>query len=656
MILKIMILAPVVIVSNNAFAQRLHDQTLYEVVKQRPGLGENAQIDVGKAPLDIAVNTATNTIYVANARSNSISVISGENNTKIGEDILLGDEPTDIAVNKRTNTVYVSHRFSDTVSVISGENNTKIGEDIPVGNYPTDIAVNELLSKVYVLTGEDNDKISVIRAWNNTKIGEDISLEHNAMTIGVDDSLILTRLGIESGKEIFVPDSRDKIYVANLGSNSISVISGENNTKIGEDIPVGDVPADIAVNKDTNTIYVANLGSNSISVISGENNTKIGEDILLGDVPADIAVNQDTNTIYVADGDSDTVSVISGENNTKIGEDILVGDNPQNIAVYTGPTATNTIYVANSNSGTVSVIEATANKVVAGVTFQVNPFNSGYIVCDDPTTTSPNDLTPPSPIRQYIYVHSGTQCTAKPNPGFEFASWEENLEGNSTQLITLSRPVPIWESFASFVSNFPMDDRSIIMKSLQSNETAVKPEAKLNVTKFGTFTANFKELPPAFPPEYLIPLYGIIASTIIGWSIPSIIGWARSKRDVGKLNYFHKEIASLYGDGKLDEDDIGSLDDLTSNVKDAYSEGKINEKHYESLRNEISILYEKIFRKKIGDSLNNSNSSSATKKLRQEQLTQIRNEVENAYSEGKINEKHYDLLNKAISNLESKEE
>jgi hypothetical protein len=27
-----------------------------------------------------------------------------------------------------------------------------------------------------------------------------------------------------------------------------------------------------------------------------------------------------------------------------------------------------------------------------------------------------------------------------------------------------------------------------------------------------------------------------------------------------------------------------------------------------------------------------------------------------AYSEGKINEKHYDLLNKAISNLESKEE
>jgi hypothetical protein len=56
------------------------------------------------------------------------------------------------------------------------------------------------------------------------------------------------------------------------------------------------------------------------------------------------------------------------------------------------------------------------------------------------------------------------------------------------------------------------------------------------------------------------------------------------------------------------------------------------------------------------NSLNNGNSSSATKKLRQEQLIQIINEVKYAYSEGRINEKHYDLLNKAISNLESKEE
>ena len=39
----------------------------------------------------------------------------------------------------------------------------------------------------------------------------------------------------------------------------------------------------------------------------------------------------------------------------------------------------------------------------------------------------------------------------------------------------------------------------------------------------------------------------------------------------------------------------------------------------------------------------------------QEQLAQIRNEVEYAFSMGKINEKHYDLLIKIIANLDSKE-
>ncbi len=86
---------------------------------------------------------------------------------------------------------------------------------------------------------------------------------------------------------------------------------------------------------------------------------------------------------------------------------------------------------------------------------------------------------------------------------------------------------------------------------------------------------------------------------------------------------------------------------------DAYSKGKINEKHYESLRNEISTIYEEIFRKKI-DSLDND-KNSPIKKSTQEQLAQIRKEIKYAYSKGKINEKHYDLLNKDISDLEIKE-
>ncbi|HKG71862.1 MAG TPA: hypothetical protein VKA87_08175 [Nitrososphaeraceae archaeon] len=85
----------------------------------------------------------------------------------------------------------------------------------------------------------------------------------------------------------------------------------------------------------------------------------------------------------------------------------------------------------------------------------------------------------------------------------------------------------------------------------------------------------------------------------MGSSIASIIGWTRSKRDGRKLNYFHKQISLLNGDGKLDEKDIESLDQVRGNIIDAYSRGNLNEKHYENLKNETSVHYEKIFRRRI---------------------------------------------------------
>ena len=49
-----------------------------------------------------------------------------------------------------------------------------------------------------------------------------------------------------------------KYIVVNLLDDTVSVIYGENNTKIGKDIPVGNNPSDIGVNQETNTIYVVN--------------------------------------------------------------------------------------------------------------------------------------------------------------------------------------------------------------------------------------------------------------------------------------------------------------------------------------------------------------------------------------------------------------
>ena len=69
-------------------------------------------------------------------------------------------------------------------------------------------------------------------------------------------------------------------------------------------------------------------------------------------------------------------------------------------------------------------------KVVAGITFDSIPFRGGQISC--------NGLN--APINRYFYVSSGTKCIAKPNSGYEFASWVEVFDDNSTRTINASKP------------------------------------------------------------------------------------------------------------------------------------------------------------------------------------------------------------------------
>ncbi len=127
--------------------------------------------------------------------------------------------------------------------------------------------------------------------------------------------------------------------------------------------------------------------------------------------------------------------------------------------------------------------------------------------------------------------------------------------------------------------------------------------------------------------------------------IPAIINWKKTKSTVKKLNYYHKQISSIYDDGKLDENDIKSLDKLKKEVTDAYSKGTIKDEYYNSLKEEISVSYEEIYSKKI-DSLKSSN-----KELSKDKLKEIQNDITDAYSKGKINEMHYKLLKNKISNL-----
>ena len=183
-------------------------------------------------------------------------------------------------------------------------------------------------------------------------------------------------------------------YVANQGTNTVSVINTLTGQTVRSPIVVGSAPTGVVASPDGVYVYVANRTSGTVSVIRTSNNTVVDinpgttaiDSIKVGSQPEMIAVNTSAITtptgviakgarLYVANYGSGTVSVIDVSNplapklvdtNTATPttvDAIKVGTNPRGIAfaqTANGPR----LYVVNRGSGNVSVIDAVTNKVI----------------------------------------------------------------------------------------------------------------------------------------------------------------------------------------------------------------------------------------------------------------------------------------------------
>ena len=596
-------------VINDAEAQL--SQNMLESIADQTKVLTSAQIEVGEMPIEIY--SSADATYVANFRSNTVSVIDSDTNTVI-KNIHVRDGPRFIEALTGGGAVYVANFRSNTVSVIDSDTNTVI-KNITVGDRPR--FIEALAGDAIYVANSGSNSVSVINPANNTvikniEVGANPSYIHrygDAIFVANSDSNTVSVINpanntviknIEVGAyPISITTSMNAVYVANGESNTVSVINPANDTVI-KNITVGASPGSIYGFGDT--IYVANGESNTVSVINQANNTVI-KNIKVGTNPGSIYGFGDT--IYVANSDSNTISVINPSNNTVI-KNIKVGTNPGSIYGFG-----DTIYVANSDSNTISVIYPVSNVVVAGVTFNINPFEGGQIVCDDLD----------APINRYFYVSSGTECVGKPNNGYEFASWVETFEGNSTRTINASTPAD--SPLAALSDTFTND-----------------PAASLTVNRFGNFTAYFKALPPPVPAAYWASLFTVVVTALVGsLIIPAVVGWMKTKKQTSRLNSFHQQMPLVYSDRKLDEKDTNQLNILNRNISDSYAAGKISNEQFTSLKNEVSIVYQEIFKKRIG--------STADQDL--ETVNKIRNDLIDVYSNGKLSNDHYTNLKNEIS-------
>jgi DNA-binding beta-propeller fold protein YncE len=135
---------------------------------------------------------------------------------------------------------------------------------------------------------------------------------------------------------------------------------------------------------------------------------------------------------------------------------IDLGSNPSELGVNS---RTNTIYVLLPNDNILSMIDGRTNKLIAGLSFRINPSGSGNIYCNGSNMSG----------NGYVAYDSGTQiaCEAKANGIYPF-------------------------NFGYFSIFPPTIFGSWSVDSSNQYDNPIR----LKITHFGSLTASFKEIIP----------------------------------------------------------------------------------------------------------------------------------------------------------------
>jgi len=229
----------------------------------------------------------------------------------------------------------------------------------------------------------------------------------------------------------FPLSAQSRVYVANLGSDDVSVIAVGTNTVVAT-IPVGSDPDGITAAPDGQRVYATNFFSDAVSVIDTTSNT-VTSTMTTGSGPVGLAITTDGMHAYVTNRGSDTVSLIDTATGTAVAT-VEVGNGPDAIAITPNGARA---YVTNSftrNPGLVSVIDTALGAVAATVPVHRNP-NRIAVTPDGQTAYVTNFRswnvtvvdTATSTVRTAVRVRGRPSgVTVNPNGAFAYVT---SLEG-----------------------------------------------------------------------------------------------------------------------------------------------------------------------------------------------------------------------------------
>ena len=214
-----------------------------------------------------------------------------------------------------------------------------------VGSYPQAVAVSPDGSRVYV-ANYGGDSVSVINTATNAVVAT-VSVGRRPSGVAVSPD----------GSRVYVPIEDSKVKVINTATNAVVATVG-----------VGSYPEGVAVSPDGSRVYVANYYDDSVSVINTATNAVVAT-VGVGSSPYGVAVSPDGSRVYVSNYYDDSVSVINTATNAVVAT-VGVGSYPYGVAVGAGGSP---VYVTNSEAASVSVLGASASAPAAPTSLNVTP-------------------------------------------------------------------------------------------------------------------------------------------------------------------------------------------------------------------------------------------------------------------------------------------
>jgi YVTN family beta-propeller protein len=115
--------------------------------------GGVTNVATGAIPCAVAMNQATNLVYVANHEDNTVTVIDGTQGKAVAT-VDVGKKPQGIAIDAKANRIYVANVHGDSISVIDGARNVVI-TTLHTGHNPYALVVNERPARLYTVLQSD---------------------------------------------------------------------------------------------------------------------------------------------------------------------------------------------------------------------------------------------------------------------------------------------------------------------------------------------------------------------------------------------------------------------------------------------------------------------------------------------------------------------